>query len=93
MHRQATICTMRWYTRRDDDDIRPGVALKSSTCDPDLRAGAAGPKFATICYKIRLNQSIDSIPDTSASAAAAAAKNAVTSVSLCSKKSFVFKLL
>jgi len=74
------------------------------TCDPGLHAkvpraipicgrGAAGPKFATICYKIRLNQSIDSIPDTSASAAAAAAKNAVTSVSLCSKKSFVFKLL
>ena len=54
---------------------------------------AGGRCRSEICYRIRLNQSIDSIPDTSASAAAAAAKNAVTSVSLCSKKSFVFKLL
>src|SRR5262249_32944611 len=43
--------------------------------------------------RMRLNQSRDRSPETSASTAAAAAKSAEISVSRCSKKSLVFKFL
>ena len=89
-HCQATIGVSAWYTRRHDVDVRPANARESSV--RSFRFAGEGNRSES-CYRIRLNQSIDNIPDTSASAAAAAAKNAVTSVSLCSKKSFVFRLL
>jgi len=71
---------------------RPADAIAPPQWNIGRQHGADGDARG-LRQRIRLNQRRDRSPDTSASTAAAAAKSAETSVSRCSKKSFVLRFL
>src|SRR4029453_3925355 len=70
----------------------PAVILRRFSNAANGSRPAAGER-AFGGYRIRLNQRSDNDAEMSASTAAAAANNAVISVSFCSKKSFALRFL